>query len=180
MQNELIKQWFESNKLAIESFKNIASYNVNTMDKMLTSFVNPSASAELTKGSISFTKELGEVYTDSVNELFRNQLKLVNLQVTSEAFKNLGEIYVSSMTNLGKQQAELMNLYIETTAEYLEKLKGAKKLGDLVTVQSSMFSDLQAKVKYNMIGTIGVFNSIYNAMEIWTQKSLDEIAASNS
>ncbi len=122
MENALVKQWIESNKLAVESFKNIASSNVNAMDNMLTSFVNPSASAELTKGSISFTKELGEVYTDSVNELFQNQLKLVNLQTTSEAFEELGEIYVSSMTNLGKQQAELMNLYIETTAEYLESL----------------------------------------------------------
>ena len=173
MENALVKQWIESNKLAVESFKNIASSNVNAMDNMLTSFVNPSASAELTKGSISFTKELGEVYTDSVNELFQNQLKLVNLQTTSEAFEELGKIYVSSMTNLGQKQAELMNLYIETTAEYLEKLKGAKKVGDLVTVQISMFSDLNAKVKDNMIGTIGVFNSIYSAMEIWTQKSLD-------
>ena len=180
MQNELVEQWIESNKLAIESFKNIASYNVNTMDKMLTSFVNISALAELSKGSISLMKELGGVYTDSVNELFQNQLKLVNLQATSEAFKNLGEIYVSSMTNLGQKQAELMNLYIETTAESLESLKGAKKLDDIVIVQSSMFSELQAKVKDNMIDTIGVFNSINSAIEIWTQKSLDAIAASDN
>ncbi len=180
MENALVKQWIESNKLAVESFKNIASTNVNAMDKMLTSFVNPSALAELTKASISFTKELGEVYTDSVNELFRNQLKLVNLQATSDSFEELGDIYVDSMTNLGKKQAELMRLYIKTIADYLEELKDAKKLDDLVNVQTNMFSELQEKGKTNMMETMGVFNSIYNAMEIWTQKSLDEIAASNS
>ena len=180
MQNELVKQWIESNKLAIESFKNIASYNVNAMDKMLTSFVNLSALAELSKASISFTKELGEVYTDSINELFRNQLKLVDLQVTSEAFEELGDIYVDSMTNLGKKQAELIRLYIKTIADYLEDLKDAKKLDDLVNVQTSIFSELQEKGKTNMMETIGVFNSINNAMEVWTQKSLDAIAASDN
>jgi len=50
MQNELVKQWIDSNKLAIESFKNITATNVNAMDAMLTSFVNPSAFAELSKG----------------------------------------------------------------------------------------------------------------------------------
>lgn len=177
MQNDLIKQWVESNKLAIESFKNIAATNVNAMDKMLTSFVSPSAFAELSKSYISLVKELGEVYTDSVNELFQSQLKLVNLQATSESFKDLGDIYVSSMTNLGQKQAELMRLYIETMTEYLEILKGAKKIDDLVNVQTSMFTQLQEKVKTNMLETMAVFNSINTAMENWTQKSLDAIAS---
>lgn len=180
MQNDLVKQWIDSNNLALESFKNIASSNVNAMDQMLKSFVNPTASAELTKGSINFVKELGEVYTDSANELFQNQLKLMSLHTTSEAFKDLGDIYVSSMTNLGQKQAELMRLYVETMAKYLDTLKGAKKIDDLINVQASMFSELQEKVKTNMVDTMGVFNSINSAMENWTKRSLDMIAASDS
>ncbi len=180
MQNDLIKQWSESNKLVIDSFKNIASANAEAMDKMLTSLVNSSASAELTKGSISFMKELGEVYTDSVNELFQTQLKFMNLHTTSDAFKELGDIYVSAMTQLGQKQAELMHLYIESMAKYLETLKGAKKIDDLVNVQANMFSELQEKAKTNMLETMGVFNSINSAMDIWTQKSLDAMAANGS
>lgn len=177
MQNDLIKQWIETNKLAIDSFKEIASTNVNAVDKILTSFVNPSASAELTKSSISAVEDLSEVYTDSVNELFQNQLKLVNLQATSDSVKNLGDIYVSSISNLGQKQAELMSLYIETTANYLESLKGAKKLDDVINVQSSTLSEFLEKWKTNMVETMGVFNSISSAMEVWTQKSLDAVAS---
>lgn len=179
MNNDLIEQWNQSNKLIIDSFKSIASANVSTMDKMLTSFVNPSASAEMTKSYISFTKELGEVYTDSINDMFQNQLKLINFQTTSESFGNLGNIYVDSMTNLGKQQAELMRLYIDTMAKYMETVKDAKKPEDLVNIQMSMFSELQEKVKNNMTATMGIFNSINSAMEIWTQKSLDSITDSD-
>jgi hypothetical protein len=180
MQNDLIKQWIDLNKLAIESFKEIASTNVNAVDKILTSFVNPSASAELTKGSISVIQDLGEVYADSVNELFQNQLKLVNLQATSDSFKDLGDIYVSSITNLGQKQAELMSLYIETIANYLEQLKGAKKPDDFVNLQSSMLSKFLERWKNNMVETMGVFNSINGAMEVWTQKSLDAVASDDS
>ena len=177
MQNDLVKQWIDSNNLVMESFKNIASTNVNAMDQMFKSFVNPSASAELTKGSISLMKEWGEVYTETTNKLFQNQLQLVNLQTTSEAFKDLGDIYVSSMTNVGQKQAESMGLYVETMAKYLDTLKDAKKLEDLIKVQVSMFSELQEKVKTNIIDTMGVFNSLNSAIESWTQKSLEVIAA---
>jgi hypothetical protein len=180
MQNELVKQWIDSNKLAIESFKNITSTNVNAMDAMLTSFVNPSAFAELSKSYLSLTKELGEVYTDSINELFQSQLKLVNLQATSDSFKDLGEIYVSSMTSLGLKQAELMRLYLETTAKYLDILKGAQKVDDLFNVQTSIFSELQEKLQENMLETMGVFNSINTALDNWTQKSLDAFASDES
>ena len=180
MQNELVKQWIDSNKLAIESFKNITATNVNAMDAMLTSFVNPSAFAELSKGYLSLTKELGEVYTDSINELFQSQLKLVNLQATSESFKDLGEIYVSSMTNIGLKQAELMSLYLETTAKYLEILKGAQKVDDLFNIQTSIFSELQEKLQENMLETMGVLNSINTALDNWTQKSLDAFASDQS
>lgn len=180
MQNELVKQWIDSNKLAIESFKNITATNVNAMDAMLTGFVNPSAFAELSKGYLSLTKELGGVYTDSINELFKSQLKLLNLQATSESFKDLGEIYVSSMTNIGLKQAELMSLYLETTAKYLEILKGAQKVDDLFNVQTSIFSELQEKLQENMLETMGVFNSINTALDNWTQKSLDAFASDES
>jgi hypothetical protein len=180
MQNDLVKQWTDSNKLALESFKNIANSNVNTIDQMLNSFVNPSAYAEMTKNSISLMKDFAEVYSDTSNDLLQNQLKLMNLNTTSEAFKDLGDIYVSSMTSLGQKQAELMRLYVETVAKYLETLKGAKKIDDLINVQASMFSELQEKVKTNMVDTMGVFNSINSAMDNWTQKSLDVIATADS
>lgn len=180
MQNDLIKQWIDLNKLAIESFKEVASTNVQTVDKMLTTFVNPSGMAELTKGYISVAEDLKAVYSDSVNELFQNQLKLMNLQTTADSFKNLSDIYVSSITNLGQKQAELMNLYVETLANSLETLKDAKKPDDLVIVQSNMLSELLAKWKTNMEETIGVLNSINSAMEIWTRKSLDAVASDDN
>mgnify|MGYP006271789957 CR=1 FL=1 len=179
MQTDLIKQWIEFNKLAIDSFKKIATNNVMTTNQMLTSAVDPSALAELTKSSITLFKDLGKVYTDSVNEVFRTQLKLVNLQATSEAYKHLGEIYLSSMQQLGEQQGKLMQLYIETMANYLDELKDSKKVEDLATVQANVLAKLQDKVKDNMIDTMSVLNSLNSAMEVWTKKSLDAIAESN-
>lgn len=180
MQNDFTKQWVELNELAIASFRDMATNNIQAMEQMLTSFVNPGSLAEVTKSSIGILKELGEVYSDSVNQLFKTQLKLVNLHTTSEMSKELGDIYVSSMTNLGKKQAELMHLYIDTMANYLETLKDAKKPDDLIIVQASMFTELQEKVKTNMIETMGVFNTINSAMEIWTQNSLDKMANGDS
>ena len=179
VQTDLIKQWIEFNKLAIDSFKKIASTNVMATNQMLTSAVEPTALTELTKSSITLFKDLGKVYTDSVNEVFRTQLRLVNLQATSEAYRQLGKIYLSSMQHLGEQQGKLMQLYIETMANYLEELKNTKKVEDISTVQNNVLAKLQDKVKDNMIDTMTVLNSMNSAMEDWTKKSLDAITEGN-
>ena len=179
-QSDLVKQWIEFNKLAIESFKTIATNNVMTTNQMLTSAVDSSALAELTKSSISLFKDLGKVYTDGVNEVFRTQLKVMNLQTTSEATKELGKIYVSSMQQLGDQQGKLIQLYIETMANYLEQVGQTKTADQIGTVEISLLTQLQDKVKANMLDTMGVLNSMNTAMEVWTKKSLNAIAEASA
>jgi|JI7StandDraft_1071085.scaffolds.fasta_scaffold01640_10 Phasin protein len=179
MQNEFIKPWIELNKLAIDSFKKIASNNVTTTNQMLTSFVDPSGAAELTQSYIALFKDIGQVYTDSVNDLFRTQVEVMNLQTTSETYKNFWDIYLSSMKDLGQKQAELMQLYVDTTSSYWNKLNDAKKVDDLGNVSSAVLTEFQDKAKKNMEDTLGVLNALSQGMDVWTTKSLDAIAEGN-
>ncbi len=70
-QNLFIQQWIEFNKLAIDSFKQVANANVQATNQALTSVVDPSGAAELTQSYITLFKDLGQVYTDSINTIFR-------------------------------------------------------------------------------------------------------------
>ena len=110
MENNLVKQWIDLNTAILDSFKGLVATNTSTGEQMLANIANPSAYAELSQSSIKLVKEVGQVYTDSINELFQAQLKLVNLQTTSENIKGFRDIYVSSMTQLGEKQAELLGL----------------------------------------------------------------------
>lgn len=180
MENDFNSKIVESTKASLESFKTsieeIAAANVAAIGKLQKNVVNPGASAELSKMFIDFTKGMGELFTNSTNQIFQEQLKLINLQTLSGSFKALAEIYTNTMNSLGQKQGELLNIYTENIAKYLDSLNDAKKIDDVAAIQNSIFTDLQEKAKKNMTDTMGVLNSFNSAMDIWTQKSLDSMS----
>ncbi len=179
-QNQFIQQWIEFNKLAVDTFKKVATNNVSNTNKALASVVDPSGAAELTQSYISLFKDLGQVYTDSINDVFRTQVELMNLQTTSEAYKNFWDIYLSSMKDLGQKQAELMQCYVDTVGDYWGKLNDAKKVDDLGNIPNAVLTDFQKKAAKNMEDTLGVLNALNQGIDVWTTKSLDAIIEGNA
>jgi hypothetical protein len=178
-QNPFIQQWIEFNKLAIDSFKQVANANVQATNQALTSVVDPSGAAELTQSYIALFKDIGQVYTDSINTIFRTQVEVMNLKTTSEAYQNFWDIYLSSMKDLGQKQVELMQLYINATSSYLNKVNDAKKAEDLGAVQTSVLTEFQENAKKNMEETLGVLNALNQGIEVWTTKSINAILEDN-
>lgn len=178
-QNPFIQQWIEFNKLAIDSFKKVANANVEATNQALTSVIDPSGAAELTQSYIALFKDIGQVYTDSINNIFRTQVEVMNLQTTSEAYQNFWDIYLSSMKDLGEKQVELMQLYINATSSYLNQVNNAKKVEDLGAVQTSVLTEFQDNAKKNMEATLGVLNALNQGIEVWTTKSLNAIVEAN-
>jgi hypothetical protein len=179
-QNPFIQQWIEFNKLAIDSFKQVANANVEGTNQALTSVIDPSGAAELTQSYITLFKDLGQVYTDSINNIFRTQVEVMNLQTTSEAYQNFWDIYFSSMKDLGEKQVELMQLYINATSSYLNQVNNAKKVEDLGSVQTSVLTEFQDNAKKNMEATLGVLNALNQGIEVWTTKSLNAMVEGNN
>jgi hypothetical protein len=179
MGNDMIEKWVDSSKSSIETFKNVIKSNMDSANNMMQKFlVNPASLAELTKASMSFTKELNELYSSTTVNLIKNQLNMANVQISQASFKEFGEIYGQAITSLVQKQKEMMNIYLENSVHYFDTLKKANNAEEFISVQSNAISELQEKVKKNMTETMMVFTQINTAMKIWVEKTLDELASS--
>lgn len=178
--NDLMQEWTKWNQFTLESWKNATDTYIDLIDNGLIYWSKPSAFAELSMESIRFSEQLENVYSDTINQLLQVQLKFLNLDTTSEATKNLSDIYLASVTNLGAKQVELMQMLIDTITEHLKILQTARKPADLIAVQVNLATQLQQNLKTSTIDTLGVLNSIKEAWENWTYKTLSAIAKENS
>ncbi len=176
--NPFVEQWIEFNKLAIDSFQKMATNNVTVTNQMLTGFVDVRGVAELTQSYLSLFKGMGDVYTKSVNDVFKTQLDLLKLQATSKAYKDFGEFYLDGMTKLGKNQADWMQLYIDMISSYLDKVSQAKEVSDLALYvpKQTLTDEFQKKANDTLEQTLYILNSLNVGIELMTQKTVDAMA----
>jgi hypothetical protein len=182
MQNPFIQQWIDFNKLAIDSFKKVATNNVDATNQTLKSVAPSSGTAELTLSYVTLFKDVAQVYTDSVNSVFRTQLELMCLETTSNAYQKFWKTYLTSMTDLGKNQVELMKLCVDAASYYGTKLNDTITVDEVATLPNAVLEDLKLKDKLakNMEETLGIVNGLNRAIDISTKEYLNAIAAEGS
>ena len=70
-----------------------------------------------------------------------------DLDGVAASLRELGGIQTSPCTALAKTQAGILSLYTDTTAQYLDFLKQAKSVEDLIATQAHVATGVQDKLK---------------------------------
>ena len=87
-----------------------------------------------------------------------------------------GGIQTSPCTALAKPRPHL-SLYTDTTAQYLDFLKQAKGVEDLIATQAHIATGVQDKLKTYSLDCLQIAGSVKAAMCAWGEKALDTAAA---
>lgn len=93
------------------------------------------------------------------------------------SIRELGGIQTSAGTALAKTQADILSLYTDTTAQYLDLLKQAKGIEDLIATQAHLLTAVQDKLKTYSLDCLQIAGSVKVAMSAWAEKALDTAAA---
>jgi hypothetical protein len=180
MQNELFKQWSDSTKAAVDSFKKYTEENLAAMDSWIKGLWKVQDLAELIKSSMKSSKDLEKINTSALNSLLQSQFGVLNVKASATALKDLGEIISDSMNRLMENQMSLLNGYMESTAQHMETLKDVKSLNDVMSVQMNLATDFQAKLKDSSMQLFLILEELKTAMVYWVERTTDNMAESKS
>ncbi len=173
MKNDVVAQWTEMSKSAVEALQQITHANAEAMGSLMQNQLSSKNLGELLKTAMTSAKDFREMNTNAFNTLLQKQFSMVDLNGSADAVKELGEIGSSTMKKFVEQQTALITLYMETNATYLEEVKNAKSAEDLVGAQTKLFGDLQSKMKDNTLQTLQTLEALKTAIGAWSEKAVD-------
>ncbi|OUD12369.1 phasin family protein [Thioflexithrix psekupsensis] len=168
MQNDVIKQWTEMSKVAVDALQQMTSANAEAMSQLIHNQFNSKNLGDVIKAAVESAKEFREINTQAFNTLLQKQLGMVNLNSSADSVKELGEIGNNAMTKFVEQQTALLNTYVETNRIYLDAIKDAKNPQDLVAAQTKMFTELQAQMKSHTMQTLTTLEALKSAISTWS------------
>jgi len=174
---DMMKQWMDVSKSITESMQEMTKANTTKMNEMMQYSVGTRQFAEFMQGMMDAGKTIQDNSQAATQKMLQSLLGNVDLQANSTALKELGEINSSVVTRMVQTQMDMMNTYIEATTEHMEKVKAAKSADDLMTAQMQLFTELQEKMKSNTMNSLTIMNETKSAMQGWTEKTLEKVAA---
>lgn len=179
MKNELVAQWTEMSKSAVEALQQITHANAETIGSLMQNQLSSKNLSELMKAAMDSAKEFREMNTNAFNALLQKQFSMIDLNGSAESVKQLGEIGSATMKKFVEQQTALITLYMETNATYLEELKNVKNAEDLMGAQTKLFGDLQSKMKDNTMQTMQTLEALKSAIGAWSEKTVESAISKN-
>jgi hypothetical protein len=180
MENTLIKQWADTIKASVDSFKKFTNSNIDAMNMVTENLFKIKDFSELGKTIMNASSELRTTNESVTNKSLHAQLSMIDLKSSATAIKDLSAITTDSMNRLMKSQTDMLNIYMENIANYLETLKRSRSTTDITTAQLHLFTELQAKMKDNAIETLSLMEGIKTAMNALTEKTLDNMGAEST
>ena len=138
---------------------------------------DPGAWAKLAKSSLESFRSWSDLGESKVSDLWQAQIGTLYLDGMAASIRELGSIQTSACTALVETQAGILNLYTDTTAQYLEFLKQAKGVEDLIATQAHIATGVQDKLKSYSLDCLQIAGLVKTAMTAWAEKALDTAAA---
>ena len=121
-------------------------------------------------------QDLNQISLDWYRDTSESQAAAINdwmgLQSAPGAWAKLAK-----STALFKTQAGILSLYTDTTAQYLDLLKQAKSVEDLIATQAHLLTGVQDKLKTYSLDCLQIAGSVKSALAAWAEKAVDTATA---
>jgi hypothetical protein len=176
MQQTLLKQWQDFNRLSVAFYKESSGSQAAVINNWINLQWDSASWAKLARSSLDSFKAMSEVNEAMLNGLWQRQLGKLDLNDLAAALRELNEITASFVTTLVQNQVPMWNLFTEATAKYLEVLKGAKSVEDVITAQAPVFTEIQEKFKTTSLETLQTLGAVRSALTAWTERTIDNAA----
>jgi hypothetical protein len=180
MQQALFKPWYDLNQFSLSFYKESSQSQTAVLNDLIKIQWGPASWAKLAQASIRAFRAWSEANESMFNRVWQTQLSKLDLGDSAAALRELNEITMSFVTTLLQNQVNGTSLFVEAWAKYLESLKQAKSVEDVIAVQAHFFSDTHEKLKTNSLETLQTLGSVRAALTAWAEKTIDNAAEEES
>ncbi len=177
MQETLFKQWQDLNQISLDWYRDTSESQTAVINDWMGLRSDPGAWAKFAKSSLESFRSWSDLGESKVGDLWQTQIGKLDLDGVAASLRELGGIQTSACTALLKTQAGILSLYTDTTAQYLDLLKQAKSVEDLIATQAHIATGVQDKLKSYSLDCLQIAGSVKSALTAWTEKALDTAAA---
>jgi hypothetical protein len=177
MQETLFKQWQNLNQISLDWYRDTSESQAAAINDWMGLQSDPGAWAKFAKSSLEFFRSWSDLGESKFSDLWQAQIGKLDLDGVAASIRELGGIQTSAYTELAKTQTGIMSLYTDTTAQYLDLLKQARSVEDLIATQAHIATGVQDKLKSYSLDGLQIAGSVKAAMSAWAEKALDTAAA---
>jgi len=177
MQETLFKQWQDLNQISLDWYRDTSESQAAAINDWMGLPSDPGAWAKFAKSSLESFRSWSDLGESKFSDLWQAQIGKLDLDGVAASIRELGDIQASASTALAKTQAGVLSLYTDTTAQYLDLLKQAKGVEDLIATQADIATGVQEKLKSYSLDCLQLAGSVKAAMTAWAEKALDTAAA---
>jgi hypothetical protein len=177
MQETLFKQWQDLNQISLDWYRDTTESQAAAINDWMGLQSDPGAWAKFAKSSLESFRSWSDLGESKFSDLWQAQIGKLDLDGVAASIRELGDIQASASTALAKTQAGVLSLYTDTTAQYLDLLKQAKGVEDLIATQADIATGVQEKLKSYSLDCLQLAGSVKAAMTAWAEKALDTAAA---
>jgi hypothetical protein len=149
MQETLFKQWQDLNQISLDWYRDTSEPQTAAINDWMGLQSDPGAWAQFAKSSLESFRSLSDLGESKLSDLWQAQIGKLDLDGVAASIRELGGIQTSACTAFFKTQAGIMRLYTDTTAQYLDLLRQAKGVEDLIATQAHLLTGVQDKLKSN-------------------------------
>jgi hypothetical protein len=177
MQETLFKQWQDLNQISLDWYRDTSESQAAAINDWMGLPSDPGAWAKFAKFSLESFRSWSDLGESKVSDLWQAQIGKLDLDGVAALLREFGGIQTSACTALVKTQAGILSLYTDTTAQYLNFLKQAKSVEDLIAAQAHIATGVQDKLKTYSLDCLQIAGSVKTAVTAWAEKAVDTAAA---
>lgn len=176
MSNAMVTQWIEMSQEAMKKMSEAQKTGFGNFSKTPT--VDVSSVAEIMKSSMQAYQQATNENVAALNNLISGQATSMKLNVSADAIQQLTEIMAALTNNAIQQQTQLTTNCVKPFTTFLTKLSEVKNAEDLTGLQTAFAEDLSTTLKAGASDNAQLISSLQSAVTAWTEKTLDNTAAS--
>jgi hypothetical protein len=177
MQETLLKQWQDLNQISLDWYRDTSESQAAAINDWMGLQSAPGAWAKLAKSSLESFRSWSDLGESRFSDLWQAQIGKLDLEGLAASIRELGGIQTNACTALFKTQAGILSLYTDTTAQYLDLLKQAKSVEDLIATQAHLLTGVQDKLKTYSLDCLQIAGSVKSALAAWAEKAVDTATA---
>ena len=176
MATPFFKQWLDMGQASLENLKKLTETNTANLNDTLHYQITNADLTQLIKASIQSTQQLSEINSAAFHNLFRNQLDVMQTNISAPAMKEWTDMMNKLTQNFMQQQASLFTDCSNVFNGYLADLQRVHTIEEMTSLQMDLYNSLEEKVKDNSSRHIDLLNSMKSSMNVWADKNLNHTA----
>lgn len=176
IQEAYIKQWKDFSQAALALYKDSSEAQTGAI-RDLDAQYDSAAWAKLARLYLDSSKGILEINQSAANTVWLAQLGKLDSSSGIDSLTELTQIYTSTMTTLIQSQMSSVTAMVEETRKYLQSVKQAQGMEEMLAAPAHFFTAMQEKQKNAALGTMATLGSVQTALTAFVERTIDNAAA---